>query len=86
MIDFENVYRLWHSKVEPALSSLDGIDIEDSEEIKGDKAAVRTVKAEVSRQLLELADTMGLIESLIRNEYWYHKGKGVVIEIGDMND
>jgi hypothetical protein len=61
------------------------MDLTDDDTVP-DKQAVRTQKAEVSRQLLELADTLALAESLVRNEYWYYKGRGVDIVIEVDND
>lgn len=50
------------------VEELDGADIEDT--ALGNKPA----DAKINRALLNLADQLGLAESLIRNEYWTGKG------------
>lgn len=85
MLDLENVTNLWYHKAEYLLAEVHGENSTDGEEVK-DKAEARSHKADVSRKLLELADLLGLMESIVRNEYWYYKGRGVDIEIGVFDD
>lgn len=49
---------------------LDGIDLDDTEGID----QPRQWAAEVSRDLLHLADSLDLLGALVRNEYWKTKG------------
>lgn len=84
MIDLTNVIDIWDNKCYVLVQALQGIHLDDSEEIRNDKAASRTAKAEVSRQLLEFADTISLMESLVRNEYWILKGRGYDITLEEM--
>jgi hypothetical protein len=86
MIDLYTVGDLWDRKCVQIVQELHGSDVNDSEEIRGDKAAARTEKAEASRKLLELADLLSLMEATVRNEYWIFKGKGVDLEIGYYDD
>ncbi len=83
MIDMTNVTVLLRHAQEGA-HGLDQVDITDTETSR-EKAAVRTEKAEVSRQLLELADILALTEQLVRNEYWIVKGRGYDITLEAMN-
>lgn len=81
MINMFPCMDILHDKIVPMLAELNQIDVTDTQEDTREKAEVRAHKAEVSRKLLELADTFALLESLTRNEYWFMKGKGMSIEI-----
>lgn len=80
MIDLENVVVLWSERIIPLVEELHGLDVMDTEE--REKAEARSQKAEISRKLLELADLLDLMSQLVRNEYWFMKGKGVDIQVG----
>lgn len=84
MIDMGNALIVMDRAYEMA-HYLDHMDITDTEDAK-EKAEVRSQKAEISRQLLELADLFSLCESLIRNEYWIMKGRGLDVEVGEFRD
>jgi hypothetical protein len=84
VIDLETVSTLWDNRCVQIVQELHGIHLDDSAEIKNDKAATRTAKAEVSRQLLEFADILGMMEALVRNEYWILKGRGYDITLEEM--
>ncbi len=79
MINLENLGDLWYNKIELLMGEINGIEFTDEEHQK-EKAQIRSEKAEISRKLLELADLFAMCEVVVRNEYWYAKGRGV-----DMN-
>lgn len=81
MIDLTGLYDLWYNKIQPIADELNGQDFDDTDGAK-DKAENRSHKAEVSRKLLEMADMLALMESLVRQEYWLGKGRGVDVQIG----
>jgi hypothetical protein len=84
MIDMRHVTLLMDKCLVMA-EYLDGLTLTDVEGVK-EKAEARSEKAEVSRQLLELADLVALTEQLVRNEYWIYKARGVDIEVGVWDD
>lgn len=85
MIDMFSTMNVVQDRIVPLMCELNGLHITDTEEGK-EKAEVRSHKAEVSRQLLELADLFALCEASVRNEYWIMKGRGVDVEIGVWDD
>ncbi len=87
MINLEPVNDIWEHKIFVLFQELNDLELEDSPSTSStDKATQRSMKAEVSRKLLELADLCGMMETLVRNEYWIYKGSGVDMEIGFFND
>jgi len=60
-----------------ALTRLDGVDVLDADSTQTKKAKV----AEITRDLLFLADTLNLASSLVRNEYWAVKGYDSALQL-----
>jgi len=54
------------------VKNLDGAGITDA------SMANRQAEAQYNRELLNLADSLQLASSLVRNEYWTAKGKGLM--------
>lgn len=81
MIDMFTVMAVIQDKITPMMCNLNQRDVTDTEDSR-EKAEVRSHKAEISRQLLELADLFALCEVAVRNEFWIMKGRGVDLEIG----
>lgn len=74
MINLIQVETLIQSEILPMIADLDGISVEDLAEVK-DKASERAFKAEVSKDLLMLADQLAYAEQLVRKTYWAYKGR-----------
>ena len=53
-----------------SVQHLDGVDLDDNDAV----ANKRQYAAEVTRDLLHLADSLDLLAALVRNEYWRTKG------------
>lgn len=53
-----------------ALSQLNGVDVLDTNSTQTKKGRV----AEITRDLLFIADSLQLVSGLVRNEYWAVKG------------
>lgn len=81
MINMFPCMEILQNKVVPMMANLNQRDITDTVLDGRDKAEDRTYKAEISRQLLELGDIVGLLEAMIRQEYWIMKGRGIDVEI-----
>lgn len=67
-LDLDHVKRILADALDVA-ESLDGLVVDDTTLEK------KKAEAELNRQLLNLADTLGLASSLVRNAYWHGKGE-----------
>lgn len=67
-LDLDLVRRILTDALDVA-ETLDGVVVDDTTLEK------KKAEAELNRQLLNLADTLGLASSLVRNAYWQGKGE-----------
>lgn len=77
MIDMDAVTDILDVDVKNLISSLHGTIDTDLPVEKAEKDAVRSYKAQVSRDLLMLADRLELCKVLVKNEYWRYKGQSL---------
>jgi hypothetical protein len=67
-LNLDSVRRILADALDTA-ESLDGLVVDDTTLEK------KRAEAELNRQLLNLADALGLASSLVRNAYWHGKGE-----------
>lgn len=67
-LDLDLVRRILTDALDVA-ETLDGVVVDDTTLEK------KKAEAELNRQLLNLADTLGLASALVRNAYWQGKGE-----------
>lgn len=73
MIDLSSVLKLIEDEILPLTNDLDGLEETD---LGGkEKDEVRSMKAQVSRDLLLLAARLDLASSLVMSGYWNYKGE-----------
>lgn len=73
MINLEHLFEILDDDIVPIIEKLDGMSLEDT--LIKEPAAVKTLKAEVSRDLLYLADRFAYLEAEVRSCYWQYKGR-----------
>lgn len=78
MIDLTHV-RSALKDITELVDDLDGTDLDDVDDTR-DKAAERSRKAQVSRDLLLLQHRFEMAGTLAMNEYWFAKGEVDVLD------